>query len=579
MCAIAGLMKKTINASDEKSMIKMGKLMNHRGPDGSGMYKSGELLMLHKRLSIIDIQGGKQPIEDNDFVLVVNGEIYNDLEIRKELKDYKFKTNSDSESVLGLYKEFGIKGFKKLRGMYAFAIFDKKKKELILGRDIFGIKPLYFFSSADKFIFSSEIQALIKSNYVSPDLNINKRNELLQIQFCSGRNTIFEKIKRVRPGEIILVKKNQIIESIIFKKIRKLKKKPVKNIHEKLIESVKLHQRSDVPYGSFFSGGIDSTLILYLMSIINSSPVKSYSIHFKEDLAEKDYLKKICYKLNSKLKFVEFTEKDFWSYLPKVASIMDDPVIDYAIVPTYKLAEIAKSDIKVVLTGEGGDEIFGGYGRYRSKKRRFLFKKEFLSHGAFSKFDYFKNILIGWDDSISFVKNKVYQTNFTDVQKAQYFDYEEWLPNDLLIKLDRCLMSQGIEGRTPLIDIEVFRNLFLINDNLKISKGLGKYYIRQYFKKRLPYYFSFKKKSGFTVPINNWIPKYYKLLADILPKMKCLNNIFKKSKIESLCMNLQFNKKAIVPVWRLIFFSLWFISNIENKKIEGNTFDVLTDKI
>ena len=126
MCAIAGLMKKTINASDEKSMIKMGKLMNHRGPDGSGMYKSGELLMLHKRLSIIDIQGGKQPIEDNDFVLVVNGEIYNDLEIRKELKDYKFKTNSDSESVIGLYKEFGIKGFKKLRGMYAFAIFDKK---------------------------------------------------------------------------------------------------------------------------------------------------------------------------------------------------------------------------------------------------------------------------------------------------------------------------------------------------------------------------------------------------------------------------------------------------------------------
>ncbi len=571
MCGISGLMKTSLNQFDLKKAKHMDRLLSHRGPDGSGIFKSDKVIMFHKRLSIIDISGGNQPIRNNELVLVANGEIYNDPELRKNEQIYNYKTKSDSESILAVYKRFGTSGFQRLRGMYAFAIYSLKEDILILGRDPFGIKPLYFCCLNNGFLFSSEIQAITKSTFAKPRIKERKRNELLEFQFCTGRETIFHSIYRLRPGEIIIVKNNKIIKSEIFNKLSHLKKFNYKksSVSKKIRETINLHQRSDVPYGAFFSGGIDSSLILYFMSKMNSKPIKSYSISFKENKKQSEYLKKLCKKFNSELTIVDFSEKDFWDYLPKVANIMDDPIIDYASVPTYKLASIAKNEVKVVLTGEGGDELFGGYGRYRNKT------KDFLSKGTFNKLNRLQKYLCGWNFSIEFVKENIKNKKLTKLQKAQFFDFEEWLPNDLLIKLDRCLMAHGIEGRTPFVDIDMFKNLFLVDDKIKINNGIGKLYIRNFLKENLSFFNSFEKKAGFTVPITLWLPKYKIFFSEILPKIKCLNTIFPEHEIKNLCLSLGKNKNSITVIWRLIFFALWHDANVGYNVANGNTFDIL----
>ena len=580
MCGIGGVSSKKISLITEEKILKMKRYLVHRGPDDEGHYKSNKIIMIHTRLAIIDIKGGVQPIENSDYTLTANGEIYNDLEIRKENEKYKYQTGSDSESIISVYDNFGIDGFKKLRGMFAFALFDKKKEELIIGRDPFGIKPIYFCIKDGSFIYSSEPQSIIKSKLFNPNIGVNKVKELLQLQFCSGRETIFKGIYRLRPGEILIIKDGNISESHIFQKTDSLKKTIINDddILEKLQESVSLHQRSDVPYGLFFSGGIDSTIVLYLMSLINKS-VNSYSIIFPGQEHEKKNIENICKNFKSSIKFIEFNENDFWELIPQTAKFFDDPVIDYAILPTFKLAREAKKDLKVVLTGEGGDELFGGYGRYRSSIRNFFLKKRPFHKGVFSKIETFSHYFRGWNYSIEEVRSRINELEFSELQKVQLLDFQEWLPNDLLIKLDRCLMAHGLEGRTPLIDIKLFANFFLFPDNKKINKGLGKYFIRDFLNQKIPFYDSFKKKSGFTVPLKLWMPKMYIELSSVLPKIECLKNIFPSDKIKDLCLSMKYNENAIIPVWRLTFYALWFIANIENKNVDGNTIDVLNENI
>ena len=580
MCGIGGVSSKKISLITEEKILKMKRYLVHRGPDDEGHYKSNKIIMIHTRLAIIDIKGGVQPIENSDYTLTANGEIYNDLEIRKENEKYKYQTGSDSESIISVYDNFGIDGFKKLRGMFAFALFDKKKEELIIGRDPFGIKPIYFCIKDGSFIYSSEPQSIIKSKLFNPNIGVNKVKELLQLQFCSGRETIFKGIYRLRPGEILIIKDGNISESHIFQKTDSLKKTIINDddILEKLQESVSLHQRSDVPYGLFFSGGIDSTIVLYLMSLINKS-VNSYSIIFPGQEHEKKNIENICKNFKSSIKFIEFNENDFWELIPQTAKFFDDPVIDYAVLPTFKLAREAKKDLKVVLTGEGGDELFGGYGRYRSSLRKFFFNKKSFHKGVFSKIEELSHYFLGWNYSIEEVRSRINGLDFSELQKVQLLDFQEWLPNDLLIKLDRCLMAHGLEGRTPLIDTKLFANFFLFPDHKKINKGLGKYFIRDFLNHKIPFYDSFKKKSGFTVPLKSWMPKMYIELSRVLPKMECLKNIFPSDKIKDLCLSMKYNENAIIPVWRLTFYALWFIANIENKNVDGNTIDVLNENI
>ena len=574
MCGIAGIL---LNNSNKKLIEKFHKIsgqLSHRGPDSSSFYKNSKNLFLHTRLSIIDLNGGNQPIINNDLVLVANGEIYNDPEIRSTYKTYNYKTESDSESIMTLYYNEGVNGLEKLRGMYAFAIYDKKKDCTILGRDIFGIKPLYFSLIKDGIIFSSEITPLINSKFVKKNISEEKLIEYFELQYTTGKKTIFEGIFRLRPGEILIIQNGKITNSKL-QKLNLLKKKTHKIdnnfIEKKLEESVSVHLRSDVPYCLFFSGGIDSMLIMYFMSKLNlGSRVEAFKVNIenRKNNLNNTLLKKISHEYKIKFNEINFTEDDFWNTIPFAAKKIDDPIADYAILPTFKLASVASKKFKVAITGEGGDELFGGYGRYRHHN---FFKKNFFK-GAFRKLGKFNNNYWKFETSQTFIEN----LSLTRVQKQQFFDYYNWLPNNLLVKLDRCLMSYGMEGRTPLIDKKLFENFFFIKDEYKINNSFGKFMIRNFIKSRVKHYDAFIKKEGFTIPIEKWLPKHSKFFLEFLPKIEILRIFFNQDEIKELCKSITHNKKAIRCVWHMIFISTWYYVTFNNVKTDGNFFDIIS---
>ena len=276
---------------------------------------------------------------------------------------------------------------------------------------------------------------------------------------------------------------------------------------------------------------------------------------------------------NTEFEDVNFTENDFWKYLPLAAKFSDDPVADYAMLPTLKLAKrVSEQDFKVVLSGEGGDEIFAGYGRY---KRYFSFFRNKYFKGSFNGLTNLDKKVDNWDFDLKKLSENVNNLSLSKLQKHQWFDFNNWLPNDLLIKLDRCLMAYGLEGRTPLIDKEVFRNFFLIDDKYKISKNTGKFYIKSFLQKEIDFYDAFKKKKGFTVPIKTWIPKKINLIQKILPKVELIREFFSKREILELCYISKNNKNALRPLWHLIFISCWYAIHIQKIKTEGNFFDLM----
>ena len=578
MCGIAGFSYIKPDKKISKRFFNAERYLSHRGPENSGFFKNPHLDLIHTRLSIVDIKGGNQPIQNKRYVLVANGEIYNDPEIRKKNRTYKFVTNSDSESILALYERNGIDGLKLLRGMYAFIIYDKKRDEVIIGRDEFGIKPLYFSLMKNGIAFCSETKPIVSLKKSIPNINVWKLFEYMQLQYSSGTETLYEGIQRVAPGQILVIKRGKIIKSFLSSFTQNKKSindvELIASLDKSLRESVSSHLRSDVPYCIFFSGGIDSMLLLHYVHQLKKENVTAYSIFFDEDTSKS--LEKITQTYNVDLVKVKFSEDDFWNWIFLAAEKIDEPVADYAILPTLKLASIASKKYKVALTGEGGDELFGGYGRYKKSQRVLFGKKDYLPKGAFNDVLGSKKFQ-NWEYELKnlnsfFLKNKV-----TRLQSFQLFDYYNWLPNNLLVKLDRCLMTFSMEGRTPFIDKKLFNKLFYISDKEKIYNGVSKFYIRKFLNSNIQNYNSFEKKKGFTVPIYEWIPKKINFLRELLLKQDFLKEYFSNDELVKICDATRINKKYVKPLWHIIFFTSWYLVNIKGIKKRGNFFDILAD--
>ena len=578
MCGIAGFSYIKPDKKISKRFFNTEKYLFHRGPENTGFFKNPHLDLIHTRLSIVDIKGGNQPIQNKRYVLVANGEIYNDPEIRKKNRTYKFVTNSDSESILALYERNGIDGLKLLRGMYAFIIYDKKLDEVIIGRDEFGIKPLYFSLMKNGIAFCSETKPIVSLKKSIPNINVWKLFEYMQLQYSSGTETLYEGIQRVAPGQILVIKRGKIIKSFLSSFTQKKKSindaELIASLDKSLRESVSSHLRSDVPYCIFFSGGIDSMLLLHYVHQLKKENVTAYSISFDENTSKS--LEKITQTYNVDLVKVKFSEDDFWNWIFLAAEKIDEPVADYAILPTLKLASIASKKYKVALTGEGGDELFGGYGRYKKSQRVLFGKKDYLPKGAFNDVLGSKKFQ-NWEYELKnlnsfFLKNKV-----TRLQSFQLFDYYNWLPNNLLVKLDRCLMTFSMEGRTPFIDKKLFNKLFYISDKEKIYNGVSKFYIRKFLNSNIQNYNFFEKKKGFTVPIYEWIPKKINFLREMLLKQDFLKEYFSKDELVKICNATRINKKFVKPLWHIIFFTSWYLVNIKGIKKRGNFFDILAD--
>ena len=567
MCGIAGMMTMNGEAPPLAFLQGMEKALAHRGPDGNGHYRSGDLGMVQTRLAIIDLATGDQPIyEPGGAALMANGEIYNYLELHGEVPLAVFSTGSDCELPLHLYRKFGLDFPKHLRGMYAIALHDPAAGRLVLARDPFGIKPLYYAETAKGFAFASEAQSLINGGIVPAELIRQSRNELLQLQFTTGRDTIYSGISRVLPGETVVVTRGRIVERRRIEALpqggakRMTEAEAIEGFDRVFEESVRLHQRADVPYGMFLSGGIDSSAILAMMARLNERPVKAFTIGFSQTGAvdERQDARAVATELGAEHVEVEFRESDFWTLLPEIARAMDDPAADYAILPTYKLAAAAReAGLKVILSGEGGDELFAGYGRYRSVARPWWAGGKLLrARGNLDKLGILRGDLAGWRDGVAAAELYAQGAGRTRLQIAQATDCADWLPNDLLIKLDRCLMAHGIEGRTPFLDSAIATFAFRLPDDLKVRRGLGKYVLRRWLEDRVKSARAMSKKRGFTVPVGEWIARRGAQLGPLVAAQPGVREICLPGAVETLFAGAGDKHKGFAA-WTLLFYALW----------------------
>lgn len=612
MCGICGI----FGFEDKTLVKKMCQVIAHRGPDDDGFFFDENIGLGHRRLSIIDLSTGKQPIfnENRNICIIYNGEIYNFPELRKELeeKGHRFYTSTDTEVIVHLYEEEGFFFLKRLRGMFAIALWDADKKCLLLARDPIGIKPLYYTFIGSSLIFASEIKALLECEAVKRRLNIASLDQYLTYRYVPGPSTMFEGIYRMMPGHLILCSKNgsEIVkywdvppqskgvgdEGYYTSMLRKMLKK---NVEMELI--------SDVPLGAYLSGGIDSSIIVSLMSRKVDQPVKTFSVGFGagEPIDELESARLVSEHIGTDHHEIIVRSEDVEKHLPRIIWHLDEPIVDPAIFPTYLLSELASRHVKVVLTGEGADELFAGYSDYHTrlkgeKVRRFLppaFRRTatgFLNKSSNSGINlYARQMLDDTDDHILwgelfdsdekrelYVDFKVEKTptvgyfkGYTgeSLSKMLYTDIKTWLPDDLLVKVDKMTMANSIEARVPYLDHTLIEFAMNIPPHLKIKNGVEKYILRRASEDLLPKATLIRKKHGFTVPINDWITKSLEtMISNTLSESAIKKrNYFRYNRVKHIIENAS-NPRYSHQLWSLFTLELWhkiYIDNIKPDKL------------
>jgi len=582
MCGIAGLALKPGARPDPNVLDALTRALAHRGPDGHGHHVQGNVALSHTRLAIIDLVTGDQPLHAGPASLVGNGEVYNYRELRTD-NALLCATGSDCEPPLHLFRRDGAAFADTLRGMYAVAIHDRAARQVVLARDPFGIKPLYLAETPHGIAFASEPQALIAAGLVTPRLREPALHELLQLQFTTGAETIFEGITRLLPGETVVIADGRIVER---RRRAALPEGGPETITEEaalarldaaLEQSVDLHQRSDVPYGMFLSGGTDSAAVLAMMARLNDRPVLAFTAGFDVPGAadEREAAARAAAAAGARHVTLNVTRQEVFRHLPEIVACMDDPAADYAIIPTWFLARRAVQEVKVVLSGEGGDEIFGGYGRYRSAMRPWwLGGKAMRAHGAFDRLDVLRSPPRFWRDGIEAAAAAAATPVRTRLQAAQALDVADWLPNDLLTKLDRCLMAHAVEGRTPFLDTGIAAAAFRLPDAMKVRDGQGKWILRQWLAQHFPASEPFRKKQGFTVPVGAWIADAADRLAPLVAAQPGVAEIAKPDRILPL-FRAAAGKREGFAAWHLLFHALWHRRHVEGRATDGDVFEAL----
>jgi asparagine synthase (glutamine-hydrolysing) len=579
MCGIAGISLRPGAVLDPALLPALAASLAHRGPDGTGDFTAQNVALVQTRLAIIDLVTGGQPLFSGPLTLIANGEIYNFLELRAGLP-VAYNTNSDCEPPLKYFSRNSTEYAKYLRGMYAIAIHDRAFRTLTLSRDPFGIKPLYTAQSEAGLAFASEPAALLAAGLVPRHLDRARLDELLQLQFTTGAPTVLSGISRVLPGETLTIRDGAVTSRQRIPAWDKPLAVPaneaeaLQTLDAVLQDSVDLHQRADVPYGMFLSGGIDSAAILAMMARLNASPVLAFTAGF--DMAsvadERDAAAATAAAAGARHERVEITEAMVWDHLPEIVAAMDDPTADYAIIPSWFLARRARNDVKVILSGEGGDEFFAGYGRYRAAARPFPFAKTMRAKGSFDGLDILRAPPAHWRDGIAAAESAAHHPSA--LKRAQLTDIADWLPHDLMLKLDRCLMAHGVEGRTPFIDKAVAQFAFSLPEKFLVRDGMGKYLLRLWLQKHLPAARPFARKQGFDVPVNAWIAAQGARLGELVARAPIIAELADPGRVQKLFARAE-EKRAGFAAWVLLFTALWHRRHILNLPQTGNVFDTL----
>jgi asparagine synthase (glutamine-hydrolysing) len=603
----------------------MGETLRHRGPDDEGSFVDEAIGFYHKRLSIIDLTTGRQPMIDDDLVIVFNGEIYNYLELRQTLiqKGHLFQTHSDTEVILKMYREHGEKAVSALNGMFAFLLYDRKHQKLIAARDHFGIKPLYIWEDEDKVLFASEIKALLVHPGVRAEVNRDALNEYLTFQFVLGEQTLFKGIRKVRPGHYMVFDLQDHTQKTIqyWQPAFKIDHHHTQDyfvyeLQRLLEDTIKIQLRSDVPLGAYLSGGIDSSIVTILAARILSNGLRTFTGAFREGVEydETAYAETVARHCRAEMFRIYPSAADFVELLPKLIYHLDEPVAGPGLFPQYMVSRLAADHVKVVLGGQGGDEIFGGYARYvvaylEQALKGAIFEtndegehivslksilpnlpylrqyvpmiRQFWGREVFEEMDrrYFHLIdrsesaleLYAEDFRRQYDREKIFHTfqkefNHPDTRsyfnKMTHFDMFGSLPGLLQVE-DRMSMAVSIESRVPLLDKRLVDLITSMPVAMKFNGGEMKYILKRATKNILPEcVLNRKDKMGFPVPLHLWAKDgAADFIQDILLSKRCRERgIFNMKHIEQL---IQGERAFGRTLWGALSIELWLSQFID----------------
>ena len=625
MCGINGIAfsSRSRRVIDRGVLERMRDVITHRGPDDDGLLIDGPVGLGHRRLSIVDVAAGHQPMtnEDGTLHIIFNGEIYNHAEYREQLeaRGHVYTTHCDTETILHLYEEHGARCIEYLRGMFAFAIWDKRRRELFIARDRLGVKPLYYAHTDDgSLYFGSEIKTLLTANAVKPEINFSALPDYLANHAPSGEETLFRGVKRLLPGHTLLWRDGQVdikrYWDVSFAKSDESSRRDQDYIDEwsdLFRTSVRLRLMADVPLGMFLSGGIDSSAIAAVMSGMVNEPIKTFSVAFKEREAnELEYARIVAEAYKTNHREVVVSPEDFFDALPKLVWHEDEPLAHPSSVALYFVSQLAAKHVKVVLTGEGSDEMLAGYARYKktiynlalgvryhrlmpggiravirnrieglppSSKVRHKLRRTFLSVQPDIASIYFDNFAVfpralqsdlltseaceraGALDPYIGVHEALGRTDAKSLlDSLLYADIKTYL-HELLMKQDQMSMAASIESRVPFLDHKLVELTATLPERLKLRGWTTKYVLRKAMKGILPEAVLSRPKMGFPVPIGKWFRGENRSVINeyVLSDRTLSRGLFEGDFVRSLVQRHQIGQDHSERLWALVNFEMW----------------------
>lgn len=606
MCGIAGY----FGQGDRGILERMTNTLTHRGPDDVGFYINGQLGFGFRRLSIIDLSPlGHQPMENSDgnIVVIFNGEIYNFVELRQELekKGYRFKSKSDTEVIIYAYAEYGTECFSKMNGMFAIALYDKKNQRVILARDRLGKKPLYWSKRGDTLMFGSELKALMAHPLFEKDIDRASLNKYFAFDYIPTPHTIFKEVYKLEPGHYLTYEKGNVMKTCFWDMkftagnfftdttdiLKELDKRLEKAVTSRLV--------SDVPLGIFLSGGLDSSTIAYYAQKGSKEKIKTFSIGFQEkSFDESNYARAVAQLLGTDHHEHILTPQDALDVIPKIASVIDEPLADYSIIPTYLLSKFTRRHVTVALGGDGGDELFFGYPTFQAERLfplikagapliRLLEKMLPVSHEHFNMKFKLHQLLQGinveakyrhhaWmgtflNDELGIMNYELNRYKDIDIyyekvkneprwNQLVYLYLKTYLMDQVLVKVDRASMANSLEVRAPFLDYEFVDFVNSIDYRYKVHGLTAKYLLKRLMESKLPSGIVHRPKQGFGVPISAWLTGELKpLLLDMLSEERIRREgIFKPEIVTRLVTeHLGTKRDHRKALWSLLVWQLW----------------------
>ena len=635
MCGICGIIALCYEQPVDRHLLQqMNNTIRHRGPDDAGYFTDQAAGLAMRRLSIIDLNTGHQPIsnEDGSIWIVFNGEIYNYRQLRQKLeqKGHVFTTQTDTETIVHAYEEYGDDCVQHLNGMFAFAIWDQKRRRLFLTRDRLGIKPLYYYASPQQLVFGSELKAVMANPAVPRDIDFTALDQFLTLEYVPTPRSIFQQVKKLPPGHSLVAENGQIRLSrywnVDFENVTVPQNEAdcVAALADLIRDAVKIRLVADVPLGAFLSGGIDSSTIVAFMSETADTQVQTFSVGFGDPTYnELPYARLVADHLNTK-HYEEFLEPDITELVPRLVRQYDEPFGDFSSFPTFLVSEMARQQVKVVLSGDGGDEIFGGYDTYlaqrmdasvyrylprylrqqvlpgllaavppRPAKKGLINKSKRFVEGAAldpalqhvrwmmfmheaDKAQLYRPDLraaLNGDSPQALIKRYFGEAHYSDpLAQQQYVDLKTYLVDDILTKVDRMSMATSLEARVPLLDYRIVNFALNLPPQLKLNGRNTKVILRQVMADRLPPAVLAKPKEGFSIPLKHWLRHELRpLMHDLLSP----DRLKQRGYFDSTCVAgwIQEHEAQRTNhshrLWSLMVLELWHRQMIDSFNTEG----------